>query len=290
MDSRTSTMDVICASFNSLSEAEQRVANYVIQNSEEVVKLSLREIASKSGVSSATTSRFVRHIGFESFSDLRLALAADQAVRAPEHPNTTTEISLSNISASVDYILSNKIQELQGTAAQLDESAVERTVDLISASDNILFAAVGNSIPVCSNLAFKLGQIGLRAVCPSTTEAMVLFSLSLKRSDLLFVVSASGYSHRLETIIDNAEDSGTPIIFVTSNPTSTLAQRSDVVLSAVTRDRILTGTQFSTHVAEDFIVETIFMFLLAEGKVSYEHARLEQKILGRDKETAPTLN
>jgi len=290
MDSRTSTMDVICASFDSLSEAEQRVANYVIQNSEEVVKLSLREIASKSGASSATASRFVRHIGFESFSDLRLALAADQAIRAPEHPNATTEISLSSISASVDYILSNKIQELEGTAAQLDESSVKKAVDLISSSDSILFAAVGNSIPVCSNLAFKLGQIGLRAVCPSTTEAMVLLSLSLKRSDLLFVVSASGYSHRLETIIDNAEDSGTPVIFVTSNPSSALAQRSDVVLSAVTRDRILTGTQFSTHVAEDFIVETLFMFLLAGGKASYEHARLEQKILGRDKETAPTLN
>ena len=157
-------------------------------------------------------------------------------------------------------------------------------------SSNILFAAVGNSIPVCSNFAFRLGQIGISANCPVNTELMILASLSLHRNDLVVIVSSSGYSHRLETIIDNAEDSGTPILFITSNPTSILAQRSNVVLTAVSRDQLLTGSQFATHVPEDFIVETLFMFLLAHGKNVYEHVRMERKSLGRDKENTPTFS
>ncbi|MCC6102450.1 MAG: MurR/RpiR family transcriptional regulator [Olegusella sp.] len=290
MNSYSNSIDAICAAYDSLSDTEKRVADFIIQNSDDVAKFSVREIATQSKTSSATVSRFVRHIGYESFSELRLAIATDQSNSNSSDDDGVTEISLDNIEASINYILDNKIQELTGTAEQLNSSRVKKVIDLIVESDEILFAAVGNSIPVCSSLAFKLGQIGLRANCPTTTESMILASLSLRRDDLLFVVSSSGYSHRLETIVDNAEDSGTPIIFVTTNPASMLAKRADVVLTAVTRDQLLTGPQFSTHVAEDFIVETLFMFILASRKYAREHARMEQKSLGRDKETTPTFS
>ena len=285
-----STVDTICASYDGLSDTEKKVGDFIVQNVDEVVRLSVREIAAQSGTSSATVSRFVRHIGYESFSDLRLAIASGQTGTSSENEELATEISMESIEASISYILDNKIQELNGTAAQLNTEQVRKAIGLITDSNNILFAAVGNSIPVCSNLAFKFGQIGLRSNCPATTESMILASLSLRRNDLLFIVSSSGYSHRLETIVDNAEDSGTPIVFVTTNPASTLAERSDVVLTVVTRDQLLTGSQFSTHVAEDFLVETLFMFLLASEKNAREHARLEQKSLGRDKQTTPTFS
>ena len=290
MNRNASISDKLCSSYDGFSDTERRIADFILQNMPDVARLSVREIADKSNTSGATVSRFVRKIGYESFADLRLAIAVDQNGQDEEGKESVTEISLGNVEASIQFILENKIQELSGTAALLDAAKVEKIVGLINSSDNILFAAVGNSIPVFSNIAFKLGQIGIRANCPATTESMILASLSLRRNDLLFIVSSSGYSHRLETIVDNAEDSGTPIVFVTSNPNSVLAQRSDVVLTAVTRDQILTGPQFSTHVAEDFLLETLFMFLLSNGMNAREHARLELKSLGRDKETTPTFS
>ncbi|OFK23249.1 MurR/RpiR family transcriptional regulator [Olsenella sp. HMSC062G07] len=284
-----SAIDKVLAHYESLSETERKVADFIVQHTADVTRLSVREIAQGSGTSSASVSRFVRHIGFESFSDLRLAIASEQTGTAAETGENVSEVSMDNIEASVSYVLENRIQELAGTAARLKEAQICQVVNLIMESDTILFAAVGNSIPVCSNFSFKLGQIGIRAHCPATTEEMILSSLSLRRSDLLFVVSASGYSRRLETIVDNAEDSGTPIVFLTSNPGSELAQRSNVQLTSVTRDQILTGGQFSTHMAEDFLVETIFIFLLTTWKSARGLARLEQKSLGRDKESTPTL-
>lgn len=286
----TNIVDAICASYDGLSDTEKKVADFIIQNIDEVARLSVRDIAAQSETSSATVSRFVRHVGYDSFSELRLAIASDQSGVDQNDDTTVTEVSLDNIDASINYILDNKVQELSGTAAQLDAAKIRKAMDLIMGSSNILFAAVGNSIPICSNFAFRLGQIGISANCPVNTELMILASLSLHRNDLVVIVSSSGYSHRLETIIDNAEDSGTPILFITSNPTSILAQRSDVVLTAVSRDQLLTGSQFATHVPEDFIVETLFMFLLAHGKNVYEHVRMERKSLGRDKENTPTFS
>ena len=284
------TIDTICACYEQLPDMERRVADFILQNRVEVPHLSVRDIAKGSQTSGATVSRFVRHAGFESFASMRLAIASEQIGSDDSVAEAANEISPGNISGSLEYILENKIQELRSTVSQLEPDMVERALDLMRACDTLYFAAVGNSIPVCSNLAFKLGQIGRRVVCPTTTESMILASLSLRHTDVLFVVSASGYSRRLETIIDNAEDSGTPVIFVTSNPDSSLAARSDVVLATVSRDQLLAGGQFSSHSTPDFVVETLFLLLFAGTGDAREHARMERKSLGKDKESMPTFS
>ena len=208
MNSKAGVVDTILSWYSQLSDAEQRIADFILKNASDIAQLSVRDIAQQSNTSGATVSRFVRHIGFDTFADLRLALARDD-VRDEIQNTEQSVISFDNIPGSIELILSNRIQELKGTASQLTSEILSRAVGLITTSDTVLFAAVGNSIPVCSNAAFKLGQIGVRANCPSTTESMVLSSISLKRNDLMILLSTSGYSKRLETIVDNAEDSGT---------------------------------------------------------------------------------
>lgn len=295
MSQRLNAIDVISASYDNLSDTEKRIADFILQNVSDVARLSVRDIATQSQTSSASVSRFVRHVGYDSLSELRLAIASSVGTPSEALGTRVTEVSLDNVGASIDYILENKIQELRASAAQLKSHPddVNRAVNLIADSDNILFAAVGNSIPVCSNLAFRLGQIGYRAHCPLNTESMILESLSLRRNDVVIVVSASGYSRRLETIIDNAEDSGAPVILFTTNAGAILSTRAAVTFVASEHGERLSdpqGPQFASHVPEDFLVETFFSFILAQGKNIRERVSMERKSLGRDKEATPTLN
>lgn len=284
MNSKAGVVDTILSWYPQLSDAEQRIADFILKKASDIAQLSVRDIAQQSNTSGATVSRFVRHIGFDTFADLRLALARDD-VRDETQNTEQSVISFDNIPGSIELILSNRIQELKGTASQLTSEILSRAVSLITTSDTVLFAAVGNSIPVCSNAAFKLGQIGVRANCPATTESMVLSSISLKRNDLLILLSTSGYSKRLETIVDNAEDSGTPIIMVTANPEAVLASRCDLVINTISRDQVLSGTQFPSHVAQDFVMESIFALVLAQSKTGLIQAKVERKSLIEDKNT-----
>ena len=284
MNSKAGVVDTILSWYPQLSDAEQRIADFILKKASDIAQLSVRDIAQQSNTSGATVSRFVRHIGFDTFADLRLALARDD-VRDETQNTEQSVISFDNIPGSIELILSNRIQELKGTASQLTSEILSRAVSLITTSDTVLFAAVGNSIPVCSNAAFKLGQIGVRANCSSTTESMVLSSISLKRNDLMILLSTSGYSKRLETIVDNAEDSGTPIIMVTANPEAVLASRCDLVINTISRDQVLSGTQFPSHVAQDFVMESIFALVLAQSKTGLIQAKVERKSLIEDKNT-----
>lgn len=291
MGERQSTIDIICGAYDRLPGTEAKVADFVVRNASRVPFLSVREIAESSGTSAATVSRFVRHIGFDSFSDLRMTIASEEG-DGSEGPRTpaAASVSTADVSGSLELILETKVSELRATAHGLDPTAVSRVVDLIQNADSVVFAAVGNSIPVCANLAFKLGQIGIRCQCPATTESMILASLSLRPTDVLVLVSSSGYSRRLETIIDNAEDSSTPVVLITSNPAAPFAPRADCVLHTVSREHALSSSQFSSHISADFVVEALFLLVMAGRSQALEHARMKHKSLGRDKMSTPTMS
>ena len=290
MGERQSTIDIICGAYDRLPGTEAKVADFVVRNASRVPFLSVREIAESSGTSAATVSRFVRHIGFDSFSDLRMTIASEEGDGGEGPRTAAVSVSTADVSGSLELILETKVSELRATAHGLDPTAVSRVVDLIQNADSVVFAAVGNSIPVCANLAFKLGQIGIRCQCPATTESMILASLSLRPTDVLVLVSSSGYSRRLETIIDNAEDSSTPVVLITSNPAAPFAPRADCVLHTVSRDHALSSSQFSSHISADFVVEALFLLVMAGRSQALEHARMEHKSLGRDKMSTPTMS
>ena len=135
------------------------------------------------------------------------------------------------------------------------------------------------------NAAFKLSQVGVRAFCPSTTEAMVSVATNLKENDVLLVISTSGYSKRLVNIFDSAEDSNTPIIMITDNPDTPLAKRATHIIRAISRDQAITGTEIAfSHSSINFVIELLFLFLTSCWDDPVEFNRIISKNLMGDKQ------
>ena len=63
--------------YPNLGRVEQRVANFIKNYPEEVVRLPINVLADKVGVSSSTIVRLCRRLGIEGYSDLKLQLAQD---------------------------------------------------------------------------------------------------------------------------------------------------------------------------------------------------------------------
>ena len=60
-----------------MSKAEQQVCDYIVAHPEEVIYLSVSELASASGVSDATVIRASQKIGSSSYQELKISLAQD---------------------------------------------------------------------------------------------------------------------------------------------------------------------------------------------------------------------
>ena len=190
----------------------------------------------------------MRKLGFDSFADLRLAFVREERTASGASLESGNDISLSKSKDSLAYILQNKIEELKGTTALLDEKVLKRAINTIEQSDMVLVSAVGNTLAVAQNASYKLYQAGIRSSAPLSVDGSVQLALQLTGRDCLMILSSSGYSKRLEPVMDNANDVGATTIVITDNVDSPLAKRGDIVLQTMTRDALLAkGFHFSQN-------------------------------------------
>lgn len=269
-------IQTICAVYDGLTPTDQRIANYILENRARIPDMTMREIANECQTSSPTVSRFVKRIGYENFAQMRLELARTESSFSRDYllGSTTGSISFDRFNESLRFILSCKTTELTDTAAQIDPVTIKAVINLFLEADTVLITGVGNTLSVAANMAFKLRHLGVRAIAPSTTEYAASYSFMMTDRDVLVIISSSGISKRLGKIFDNAEDNGTPVVLITSNPQSSFVKRSKHVIMAYQRDRLFAyGVPFS-HNSVNFVIEVLFLFLHASSVGAAEHIKL----------------
>lgn len=269
-------IQTICAVYDGLTPTDQRIANYILENRARIPDMTMREIANECQTSSPTVSRFVKRIGYENFAQMRLELARTESSLSRDYllGSTTGSISFDRFNESLRFILSCKTTELTDTAAQIDPVTIKAVINLFLEADTVLITGVGNTLSVAANMAFKLRHLGVRAIAPSTTEYAASYSFMMTDRDVLVIISSSGISKRLGKIFDNAEDNGTPVVLITSNPQSSFVKRSKHVIMAYQRDRLFAyGVPFS-HNSVNFVIEVLFLFLHASSVDAAEHIKL----------------
>lgn len=264
MDKTGDVLSHICAVMSSLSPSEKAIASYVLDHPSDVATMTVRDLATETGTSPASVSRFARTLNYRTYSDMRLALGISISRASGEEKAAGGKVALDDIEGSIKYVLSHKVKELAETTSLIDSNGFAAVVNLLHNADLVLVAGVGNSINMGANAAFKLSQVGVRAICPSSTEAMASTAANLTENDVLLVISTSGYSKRLVNIFDSAEDSNTPIVMITDNPDTPLAKRATHIIRAVSRDQAIVGNEiYFSHNSINYILELLFLFLVS---------------------------
>lgn len=269
-------ISTILSCYKGLSESERHIADFILSQRETVSSFTAGEIASKSGTSNTTVSRFVRTIGYGSFSQLRIALAREEV--AKEEPfDASGGISLADVPGSVRYVLDMKVEELGATAKTLDAGRLAMAVGLIKRAGTVLVCGAGSSLEYAQLAATKLAQVGVRAVAPGTTESAALLALTLTDTDCVLVISNSGTSRALRPILSNAQDAAAPTIMVTAHGSTAMASRTDCVLEVANRDYLLANDFDFSYNSINFVMETIVLLLLHELDDAGEYLRMFDK-------------
>ena len=284
MEKTGDVLSHICAVMSSLSPSEKAIASYVLDHPSDVATMTVRDLATETGTSPASASRFARTLGYRTYSDMRLALGISISRTSGEEKATGGKVTLDDIEGSIKYVLSHKVKELAETTSLIDSNDFAAVVNLLHNASLVLVAGVGNTINMGANAAFKLSQVGVRAICPSSTEAMASTATNLTENDVLLVISTSGYSKRLVNIFDSAEDSNTPIVMITDNPDTPLAKRATHIIRAVSRDQAIVGSEiYFSHNSINYILELLFLFLVSCWDDPIELNRIISKNLMGDR-------
>ena len=167
-----------------MSKSELLVCDYIIQHPDEVIYLSVSELAAKSGVSDATVVRTSQKIGSRSYQDLKISLAQD--IVTPLQ-GINEEINVSDSPAAVtEKVFQGVIHTLNFTYRIQDPAQLDRAADILLRAGRICICGLGNSHAIAADIQHKLMRLGLNANAYSDNHLQVICSTFLKEGDALF--------------------------------------------------------------------------------------------------------
>lgn len=284
MDNNLSVLGTICSDYDSYFEAEKKIADCIIEQKEAVIDMTVAELAAASKTSDATVSRFCRRCGFKGFHHLKMTLAKEVLEEKGKGIRVSNDIDRMDIAQSMQNILANKVAELTQTVSMIDPGQLETILKLLEQAQTVQVAAVGNTIPVALDFSFKLNQIGIASVSGTIWESQMAYTLNQKNNDVLVIISNSGVSRRLLTLIDGAGENGIPVIAITNRPESPVARKADYHLTTATREKLLLGEFCFSRVSATMVVELLYLFLAVSKKDSYDSIRRHEVAIAEDKE------
>lgn len=278
-----SVINQICASMDSFFDTEKKIGDYIVRNPKKVVDMTVGELAKECGVSEASVSRFCKRIELKGFHHLKISLARE-LVDAKDDGEISGHISVDDMEGSLRGILSNKMEELRQTVAMMDSEELKKILDVINNADTVLMAAVGNTIPAAMDGAYKLNQIGIRAMSTPIWETELGYSYNLTDKDVVVAISNSGESTGVIQILEAAKSRGAVAISITNNARSSVAELSTYHITTATREKLFLDGYCFSRVSATMVIEIIYLLLASMRKESYESIVRHEQAMAYTKE------
>lgn len=255
----------------SLNEQEQRVGHYVLDHPEQVVGLSITDLAEACGASDTTIFRFCRQVGTEGYRDFKIALARTLAV-----PQTLTYAAITpqdTLSAMAKKVISSSIKALQDTLSILDMKALEATLDAILGAGKVdIYGAAGSGI-AASELQYKLMQLGIKSNAYLDAQMQMMSAALLTRDDVAIGISHSGRLRETVKALETAKAAGATTICITNHPASPVTEVADIKLYTAAEETTTVGDPLSARIAQLAIIDLVY-----EGLILQRHEQAHKNL------------
>lgn len=220
---KTSVIENIKHNFEELFPAEKKTAQYILDHLEEVTLLNISQLAKKAHASEASIVRMAKHLGYNGFFQMRLLLSNDIAQKDSDMLNNAPLLTSEKIFSAC----ANRIRSL---------SSFISTNDLLCAAKLICEARIchiigaGNTIPIASDLGFRLQRNGQSCMYSSLPEQYFNNIALGDSSDLVIAISRSGASTQVLKALSLAKKKEMKILVITADPNSQIMDFSDAIL------------------------------------------------------------
>lgn len=282
MDQQLSVLDRISVLYDQLFDAEKKIAKFILNHQKEVVDMTVSEVALASDVSVASVSRFCRKVGLKGFHQLKISLA-QELVETYGEGATSNDIRLDDIPQSLQNILANKIEELKQTVNGINTEEFAKVLDCIQNAKRVQVIAVGNTIPVAIDAAFKFNELGIPTNAGTIWETQLSYAYTLGEGDVLIAISNSGESNKVFEAVEIANSNNAVTVGITNNPHSAIGEAVQYHITTATREKLFLDEFCFSRVSATTVIEIIFLFLTEAIETSHKTMTQCEEMFAVDK-------
>ncbi|WP_137680748.1 MurR/RpiR family transcriptional regulator [Aurantiacibacter suaedae] len=242
-----------------MAKSAQRIARFILERPEDVVGMSVTELAEATEVSEGSVINFCRSIGLSGFQQMKLSLA-QETVQPVQfiHEDLDREDDAETICRKVFH---SGMQALRDTLSVLDPTSLTRAVEVVRAAKRVEVYGIGSSAPIAEDTQYRMLRIGLdvRAVTDSHVQA-----ISASRCDpdvAVLTISHSGATHETVAATRLAREAGAKTIVVTNFARSPIQAHADVLLFTMARETRFRTEAMTSRIAQLCVVDALIAAL-----------------------------
>lgn len=209
---------------DNFSDAEQHIIHYLLGDPENIINLSIKDLAKLSNTSTSTVTRLVNKLnnnkGYSHFKALffselsTIILSKDKAASSSADATTT---ALNEISAL-------QTQAIDKTRCSIDHATVSRVFSLLSKSEKIEFYGFDDNLHMVKYHLSRLMSFGKQVIIHDSTNSQFFQAYGSGKSNAAIIVSRTGKNKRLLEIMEILKIRETNTIVLTPDKASPLAK------------------------------------------------------------------
>lgn len=230
---RSGVADVISALYQrdgAFATQEQKVADFVKENLNEISSMTIGDLANSCGVSKPTVVRFCRSLGCEGYREFKLRLAQNLAVSA-QYLYPTNESGSISSDAAIDQVLAGVFSTVNAMRQQSDPQTLDAAKTAILQTRQILFAGIGGgSSTIAQEAANRFFRLGIPSFFVNDSYILQMRAATLRPGDVLFSISASGEADEIVGAAEIAGGYGATSISITK-PGTRLSNLSNISIN-----------------------------------------------------------
>lgn len=193
-----------------LRKSEQKVADFVLLNPNDVIHMRIVDLAAQAQVSEPTVVRFCRALHYDGFQDFKLTLA--QGLASSTNFEQFALDSKDTVAEFKQKIFDSMIGNMVNIRDQLDAATLESAIDALVKAKRIEFYGFGASAAVCSDAQHKFYRLQISAAAYSDPHMQTISAVSMSKSDVVVAISQTGRTKDLLHTAKLVKEAGATLI------------------------------------------------------------------------------
>ena len=234
-----------------LTTSEKRIAEYILDHTDEVQMMSISELAEACHVGEATITRFCKRFHSRGYTALKIEL-----VKFSQESETTTD---STVHQNIGGMLYGEYSAaMKQTAELLKKEQVIRAVEVLSQAEIVYCMGQGGSMLMAEEAAHLFSTVSSKFFSIYDSHLQISAAATMTAKAVLFFISYSGATTEMEDILSQAKQNGATIIMLTRFCKSPGAEKSDIVLQCGSNESPLQQGSVAAKIAQFYVLDILY--------------------------------
>ncbi len=257
-----SALLVLRESINNLSDTERDIALYLMDHPQDIIDLSIHDLAKRTFSSSSSIVRLCHHLGYEGFKDFRKAVTYELALRDQNRRAEQEELDRSDsLNEIIEKITYKNIMSLEDTKNLMDVQTLRECLWLIQNARVIHLFGMGASLCAAQDAYLKFLRLNRLCVINEDWHSQLLQARNATDKDVGIVISYSGNTTEVIECMKALKANSTPIIAITRCMNTPVSELADKKLYTTANESTFRSGAMSSRMSQLNIIDILYTAL-----------------------------